>query len=161
MNKSEDKTLETLATRITELEQERKSIDEKLGALNIAYEAISGTKHKVRVKRVVETTTSEEKPTAPKPRKRRSPEKPRRLDKKANEKTLAFIKSRKRPVEPHAVASFFRITDAAAIQRLLTLTDQGELVRVSRGKYLDKERGKLVVHKHLPQVNGVASAEAS
>lgn len=149
MSKSDDKTLSILEDRLAELKAERAAIDEKIDALHAAYSTISGKK----APRKARVAAAENDNETPPPRKRRVMKKGRRLDKKANEKTLAFIKERKRPVTPSAVAARFHITEAAAIQRLLTLTGQDETVRVGRGKYIDKGRAP---------VNGVeTAAEAS
>lgn len=148
MSKSDDKTLSILEDRLAELKAERAAIDEKIDALHAAYTTISGRKPARKPRAAAENDNE-----TPPPRKRRVMKKGRRLDKKANEKTLAFIKERKRPVTPSAVAARFHITEAAAIQRLLTLTGQDETVRVGRGKYIDKGRAP---------VNGVeTAAEAS
>lgn len=131
MNKSDDKTLSFLEDRRRELESDRETIDQKIKALDGALAALTSDKSARKAK---------EPGAAPAPRKRRKMKPGRKIDKKANEKTIAFAKERKRPFGADAVAARFHITEAAAIQRLLTLAGQGALVRVARGKYIDKDR---------------------
>ena len=142
---SEDKLLEQFISRIYLLQRERKEIDEKIAALELAYETLTGhspPKHatsKVTAVRapavapVIKKTTAVSKP---KPKKYA-------LDKNARGKMLMFLQERKRPVTVDAVMSRFNIKRSAANQRLIALLREGKVERVTLGQYR-------LIAKHAP-----------
>lgn len=129
MNKH-DEFLKTVIEAIDNLQAERKAIDDKIAALELAYETISGGK----------PTTSAVKVKA----KRKMAKKEITRDMKALDKTLAFVAERKRPTTVDAVANKFGIDQGAANQRLLALGRLHKVERVARGKYVAKKTASTV-----------------
>lgn len=140
--KDDDALLRQVVTHMDELAAQRRKLDEKITALGMTYEVLTGREYtngtnghaptvgakrpadKIRITNALRT-------------KRHSSRAPSGItrDKQAPEKTLAFLQDRKRPTTVTAVARHFRIDEAAASSRLRRLVNIGWAVRASKGHY--------------------------
>ena len=136
----EDKILKVFLDHIERLSNERKSIDDKIAAMELSYELLSGTKRKPALAAKDNPTTMPRRRGPARKALARPPTKRgtegHTLDKDATAKTLAFIQGRKRPTKPEAVEREFGISRPAATQRLMTLVRLGKAKRVGKGQYL-------------------------
>ncbi len=115
-----------LRKAIDKMVTQRNDLTKRIVAMEASYRLISGSPATVKPKR--------------KPRKKKA----RTLDRKATEKTLAFIRSRKRPTSPEAIEREFGISRAAATQRCINLVKQGMIRRVAKARYQDPRPVKQV-----------------
>lgn len=107
------------AEALKKLKEDKREIDAKIQALELAAKLLLRTKGGEPVIRQ---------------RKRRA-KKPK-LDMKAASKLVDFLKGRRSPTTPPMVAKRFGITLGAANQRLLSAVQTGDAKRVSRGQYI-------------------------
>ena len=127
MSKNEQtvKAISDMLARLRgELAEYTKATENKIAALELAHETLTGAKtESAPAKRITRVKTG-----------RRG----MRIDRKSGEKTFAFLKERgEKPTTVAMVARKFNITPEAASQRMLNLHKAGQIARVEKGKYVD------------------------
>lgn len=115
---SETQLLAYFIAQIEKLQNDRKIIDDKIAALNLAYETMSGGQP-VRTKRAVANKTV------------------RRLrrDTDGSAKVLSFLRDRRQPAGIPQITRELRCSAAAASARLRALMAAGNVKRIGRGLY--------------------------
>jgi regulator of extracellular matrix RemA (YlzA/DUF370 family) len=134
MSKNEQtvKAISDMLARLRgEMTEYIKATENKIAALELAHETLTGVKSVASpsaspVKRITNVKTG-----------RRG----MRIDRKSGEKTFAFIKERGDKITTvPMVARKFNITPEAASQRMLNLHKAGQIARIQKGGYVDAAR---------------------
>jgi hypothetical protein len=108
--------IDQIIKAIASLKSERKDLDDKIAALELAHETLGGG------------DMPAEMPKA-------KPSKRRRRDVDGLSKTLSLVNELGKPLTANRVARELRCTPVAARVRLLRLVDSKQVQRVSRGLY--------------------------
>jgi len=132
----QDETMATFLAKIDELTRERRAIDDKLAALDLAYEALYGT---APPRELAAGIVGE---VAVKPRRKRERKTVARYtaertnDRRWRSKTLAELAGRKRAADIATLAKATGCTPKAMQVRLSRLAKDGVVERVERGRYV-------------------------
>jgi hypothetical protein len=125
MTKSDESLLEILVRTYEELTADRKRIDAKIGALNIAYEALAGA-----------PLANDMQPKALNGGGRKHP---RRVMREWRPLVLAWMAKHGKPFDAQRLGRSVGCSRDAATARLRALVEEGKAKRVQRGLYAAAE----------------------